>query len=89
MLIQVLSAWQGNADGLNIATGNNEDDVIDLFALLDAPSDAYSWLCVRLWLAVRATLLRMKRRWRPCCEPALLPLEYLNFHLMGIRLGKI
>lgn len=34
--------------------GNNEDDKIDLIALLDAPTDAYSRLCVRSWLAVRA-----------------------------------
>ncbi|KAG2091607.1 hypothetical protein BD769DRAFT_1338394, partial [Suillus cothurnatus] len=46
---ELLNVDSRNADGLNIATGNNEDDVIDLFALLDAPSDAYSWLCVRLW----------------------------------------
>ncbi|KAG1824558.1 uncharacterized protein BJ212DRAFT_1523571 [Suillus subaureus] len=56
MVIQVPSAWLGHTtDRLYIAAGNNEDDEIDLLALLDAPTGAHSWLCVRSWLAVRAT----------------------------------
>ncbi|KAG2148927.1 DAK1 DegV-like protein [Suillus clintonianus] len=38
-----------------LINGNNEEDEIDLLALLDAPTDAHSWLGVRSWPAVRAT----------------------------------
>ncbi|KAG0704151.1 DAK1 DegV-like protein [Suillus ampliporus] len=38
-----------------LVNGGNDEDEIDLLALLDAPTDAHSWLGVRSWPAARAT----------------------------------
>ncbi|KAG2155241.1 uncharacterized protein EDB93DRAFT_1264576 [Suillus bovinus] len=46
MGIQVPSAWPGDVNELHVAAGNNEDNEPDLLALLNAPTDAHSWLCV-------------------------------------------
>ncbi|KAG2365971.1 hypothetical protein BDR07DRAFT_1397473 [Suillus spraguei] len=50
-----------------------------MLQLVPIPGFVYA----RGWLS---GLAKMKRRWRPGCESSLLPLEFLNLHLMGVQL---
>lgn len=68
--IQAPSTWLANTDGLYVAAGNNEDDEIDLFTLLDAtPAEDQAQAAALLANLHFFSLL-----------------EFINLHLMGVQL---
>ncbi|KAG1737503.1 uncharacterized protein EDB91DRAFT_1140223 [Suillus paluster] len=85
-VIQVLAAWSGKADELYVAAGRNNEDEIDLLALLDTPTDAHSWLDVHSWPTVRVTPVEDEAE-----ADALLRTftSYLRLHLARVQLGKV
>lgn len=66
---QFPSTWLANTDGLYVAAGNNEDDEIDLFTLLDAtPAEDQAQAAALLANLHFFSLLK-----------------FLNRHLMGVQ----